>query len=296
MIIDMRCRLNVKEAGEYFSPTTATQRGHAGAAAVQPAPTIDGFFKEIEGAGITTAVSVSGNSPGMRIGHRVIQDRTTPNDLLADVQKKYLGKFIGVAGIDAGNVFHNALGELERCVKVLGLKAVFIEPGRSPGCLLDDRRLYPIYEKCVELNVPLIPQTSAYIGGKNIEYGHPKYIDQIAEDFPDLNIICGHACYPYVREMIIVASRRDNVWASPDGCLFRLGTEDWVKAVNQNEFGFADKFIFGSAYPLRPLKPFVDAFFQLPWKKEVLDKILYKNAIKALKLENDRVIREMYKP
>ena len=65
------------------------------------------------------------------------------------------------------------------------------------------------------------------------------------------------------------------------------GTEEYM--------GMADQFLFGSAYPFYPIKEYVDEFFsKFAWKKEVLDRILYKNALKALKLENDPVFREMY--
>ena len=294
MIIDMRCRLTTKEAGKYFCERMR-MTGRLSEIPALESGKIEDFFKEIEEAGVTTAVSVSGNNPGMRLGSQIFPDRTASSDLLAEVQKKYPGKFIGVAGVDAGNVFHNAVEEIERCVKTLGLKAVYIEPGRSPGCRFNDRRLYPIFQKCVDMNVPIIPQMSGPVGGKYMDDANPKYIDEVAEDFPDLHIICAHGCYPYVREMIVVAGRRENVWTSPDHYILRIGTEDWVRAVNENIYGFANKLIFGSAYPLDPVKSIVDGFLKLPWKKEVLDKILYKNAIKALKLENDPAIKEIYK-
>ena len=65
--------------------------------------------------------------------------RTTSNDLMARLQKEHWGRFVGVAGIDCGNVLHDSLAELDRCAK-LGLRVAFIEPGRSPGCDIDDRR------------------------------------------------------------------------------------------------------------------------------------------------------------
>ncbi len=34
---------------------------------------------------------------------------------------------------------------------------VLIEPGRAPGCNLDDPRLYPLYEFCSRRRVTLIP-------------------------------------------------------------------------------------------------------------------------------------------
>ena len=121
---------------------------------------IEAYFEEIGAAGITTAVSTSGQTPAMTIGGRVMAARTTSNDLMARLQNEHWGRFIGVAGIDCGNVLHNALDEIARSHK-LGLRIVFIEPGRSPGCDIDDRRLYPIYEKCLELDMVLFPQTTS---------------------------------------------------------------------------------------------------------------------------------------
>ena len=299
MIIDMRCRLTTSEGSDYFRIQTKKSGMWERVDAFQEG-TEESFFTEVAQAGVTTAVSVSGNNPGMKLGSKELPDRTTSNDYMADVQRRNWGRFIGVAGIDAGAVFHDPIEEIERCAE-LGLRAIFIEPGRSPGCLLSDPRLYPIYEKCVELDMTVIPQTSGPLGGKNIDYANPKYVEQVAEDFPDLRIICGHGHYPYVREAITMCTRRDNVYLSPDIYLRQLGTEDWLKAINENigayfgGFGLADRFVFGSAYPLFDLTEYIRFFFSLPWKPEVLSRILYKNALRALKLEDDPVFRQMYR-
>lgn len=293
MIIDVRCRITIPEAGSYFSERKR-KRGHLEHFPAFADGTVEGFFREIGEAGVTTAVSVSGNNPGIKIGTKEQAPRTTSNDLMADLQRKHWGRFVGVAGIDAGNVFHNALDEIERCYQ-LGLRVVFIEPGRSPGCGLDDRRLYPIYEKCLERDMTLIPQTSGIWGGKSVDYANPEHLEQVAEDFPQLRILAGHGCYPYVREAIIVAARHENIYLSPDMYLLHMGTEDWVKSVNSNFFGFQDQFVFGSAYPGDiPIKRYAEEFFKLPWKPDVLPKILYKNALRALKLEADPTFKKMY--
>ena len=116
----------------------------------------------------------------------------------------------------------------------------------------------------------------------------------VAEDFPKLRILAGHACYPYVREAIIVAARHPNIWMSPDMYLIQMGSDDWVKSVNGNYFGFQDQFLFGTGFPAIPLKPYIDEFWKLPWKPEVLPKILYKNALRCFKLEDDPVFKSMY--
>ncbi len=284
MIIDCRCRLTVDGAADYFVDRVT----HAGKLAGVPAlseRTYDAFFAELDTAGVTMAVSVSGFNPGARLGRFDLPARTTSNDLLADAQRRYPGRFVGVAGIDPSNQMHDSMTELARCVEDLGLFAVFIEPGRAPGCNLDDPLLYPIYEYCESKRVTLIPQTSGLLGGKLVDYANPKYIERVADDFPDLNIICGHGCYPFVREAIIMASRRNNVWLAPDSYLYHLGFADWMQAINFNALGFADRFVFSSAYPLNALKPQVDRFVGLDWSADAVPKLLYGNAIAALRLD-----------
>lgn len=291
-IIDARCRVTIPEAGDFFTKR-AQERGRLDTIKSFATGTIESFFREINEAGITTAVSVSGLAPGMKIGGRTMNPRTTSNDLMAKLQKEHWGKFIGVAGIDTGNVLHNALDEIDRCA-AMGLRIVFIQPGRSPGCNVDDRRLYPVYEKCRELKLVLEPQTSVPWGGKSIECAHPKRIDRVAEDFPDLTILLGHACYPYIREAMMVAARHENVFLSPDMYLLHMGTDDWVRSLNRNLFGLTNQFLFGTCFPSIPIKPFMDEFWTLPINKEILPKILYKNALRIFRLEDDPTFKKMY--
>jgi len=109
-----------------------------------------------------------------------------------------------------------------------------------------------------------------------------------------LRIIAGHACYPFVREVIIVAARHPNVFLAPDMYLLQMGTEDWVKSLNENYFGLREQFLFGTSYPSIPIKPFMDGFRALSLRPEILPKILYLNALRVFKLEDDPTFRAMY--
>lgn len=293
MIIDMRCRYTGGTSATYFQDRM-THAGKFDRIKAFSESSAKAFFQEVSAAGVTTAVSVSGCNPGARLGRFDLPARTSSNDELAAVQTAHPGQFLAVAGIDVSNQFHDALTEIERCVRELGMRAVTIEPGRAPGCLLNDPLLYPIYDLCQALDVSVIPQTSGGLGGKYVDYANPHYIEEIAEAFPHLRIICGHGCYPYVREAIVIASRRENVWLSPDGYFFHLGHEDWVRAINHNLMGFADRFLFGSAYPLTAIGAFVENFMKLGWKPEVAEKLLYRNALVALNLESDPLFRKLY--
>ena len=77
--------------------------------------------------------------------------------------------------------------------------------------------------------------------------------------------------------------------------LLQMGTEDWIKSLNENYFGLQEQFLFGTSYPSIPIKPFVDEFRALPLKSAVLPKILYQNALRVFKLEDDPTFRTMYR-
>lgn len=286
IIIDVRCRFTGgKSAGYYRDQLRKSGRLHLIESLKEG--TEASFFREIEEAGVTIAVSASGFNPGASLGKYHFPDRTTTNDELADLQARYPTKFIACGGLDVSNTFHNCLEEMLRCHYELGIKVFGIEPGRAPGCYPSDPILDDVYRLLQSLNCTVIIQTSGLKGGPYLNYADPHHIELVAQKFPNLRIICAHGCYPYVREAIVMAMRRDNVWLSPEGYLWHLGHEDWMRAINKDFEGFSNKFLFGSAYPLTSIKAFVDNFKSLPFADNVLPKLLYKNALDALNLNRD---------
>lgn len=294
MIIDVRCRFTGGKSAEYYRKQLE-KSGRLHLIKSLECGTEEAFFQEIEEAGITTAVSASGCNPGANLGKYTFADRTTSNKELAEIQERNPKKFLACGGIDVSNSFHNSIEEIQHCFFDLGIKIFGIEPGRAPGCDPSDSCLDDVYKMLQELNCTVIIQTSGLKGGKFVQYAHPNHIEQVAEKFPYLRIICAHGCYPYVREAIVTAMRRENVWLSPEGYLWHLGHEDWLRAINKNFEGFSDKFLFGTAFPLTPIKPFVENFKKLPFEEEFLPKLLYRNAFDALGLKDNIHFKDFYK-
>lgn len=283
VIIDVRCRLPVSTDGGYFSWRKDGERFSEWSSMTR-----ERFWREMKSAGIGTAVSVTGNNWGLDLGGVKLPPRQTSNDEQAELQRRFPGRFLAVAGIDVSGAIHDPLEEMERCVRELGVRRVGIEPGRAelfaphPA----DQRLYPFYDKAQDLGVTVMLQTSGYYGGTNLDYANPRWVDQVAHDFPDLKLVCGHGCYPFVREMIAVAVRRENVFPSPDLYVFTPSRNEWVYAVNKGLI--TDRFLFGSGFPLcGSLIRSVSRFLLLGWRPAVLDKILYRNAVKALSVEDE---------
>jgi uncharacterized protein len=76
-----------------------------------------------------------------------------------------------------------------------------------------DRRHYPLFAACVDLGVPFFTQVGHTGPLLPSEVGRPiPYIDQVAVDFPELTIVCGHIGYPWTEEMIAVCRKHENVY------------------------------------------------------------------------------------
>jgi predicted TIM-barrel fold metal-dependent hydrolase len=230
------------------------------------------FVERMDEGGIATGVLVSRNTPACRIR----------NDDVAKVAGSAPGRIIGFGAVDPAEGIKAAVDEVERCVKKLGLKGIAMDPGTTKFQMAyDDRRCWPVYAACAGLGVPVVLMTGPF-AGPDISYTHPAGIDRIAKNFPDLNIVAGHACWPYAAEMVGVAFRHPNVFVSPDIYQHQPGNEIFRQAAN----GYmADQYLFGTGYPYRPFGQTLRQFLAQDWREDVLEKVLWGNAARLLKLE-----------
>ena len=285
MIIDFRGRPATPEFSTYFNPSRvewiAKRVGARGVSEAYLNSSLEMFIDEMDEAGINLTVAVGRNSPEVTIGGRTFPAGIIPNDHLVDLQRAYPDRIVGFAGIDVSNTLHDAIEEIDRYVRDGELKGVFVEPQRAMEAHLDDARLNPVYEKCIELDVPVVVMTGPFAGA-NIALTDPAHIDGVASRFPDLKIVAGHGCWPYVAEIVAVAFKHQNVFVSPDLYTFVAGAALYVEAANTF---MADQFLFATAYPLRPLIEIVEDFMALPLSDEARDKALFGNAMRLLKME-----------
>ena len=284
MIIDVRCRPPLPEFREYFDIPRITWHGRrTGAREVSRAfaeGSMELFFEEMKTAGIDMAVVQGRNSPEVFMG-RKFNAAFIRNERIAELQDRYPGRIVGLAGIDPTGTVHDPVAETERCVRSLGLKGIFLEPGRAFGTGPDDARLFPIYEKCLELNVPVNVMSGPY-AGPDIGVSDPLYVDRLATRYPDLKIVLGHGGYPYVQQILGVAFKHPNVYVSPDMYLFAPGGRAYVEAANSI---LREQIVYGSAYPLRPLVQTIEDTRKLPFESGVLADYFAGNAKRLLGMQ-----------
>ncbi len=132
------------------------------------------------------------------------------NDEVAGWVAEHPDRFAGLAAVDLDRPM-DAVRELRRCVNELGFVGLRMLPWLWDAAPTD-RRYYPLYATCVELGVPFCTQVGHTGPLRPSETGRPiPYIDQVALDFPELTIVCGHVGYPWTEEMVAVARKHENV-------------------------------------------------------------------------------------
>lgn len=210
------------------------------------------------------------------------------NDWTASVVKKYPHRFLGFAQVDPKEG-QKAVDEVTRAVKELGLRGLKVHP---PGQAFfpNDPAVYPLWERCQELQIPVLLHTGQTGvgagmrggGGVKLKYGQPiPYIDDMAADFPDLTIIMAHPAVPWQEEQLSVLVHKPNVYMDISGWspkYFRPILVQYMNSLVQ------DKVLFGSDYPALMPERWLRDFETLELKPEVRQKILLDNAKKLLGL------------
>lgn len=229
------------------------------------AQSMEMLLAEMDAAGISTGVAV---------GRTTATLGSIANADVAAIAAQYPGRFIGVGSADTSDRTV-AFRMIDECLE-LGLRAVNLEPGVSAVPMRsDDRRLYPIYAKCEDAGLPVIVMAGGG-AGPDLSFTDPVALDRVLADFPRLRLVCSHGGWPWVQEILGVAFRRSNLWLCPDMYLGSLpGTAEYLRAAD----GFlSERFLFGTAYPFCPLKPYVDWFLSQGLSSSSLDRVLSRNA------------------
>jgi predicted TIM-barrel fold metal-dependent hydrolase len=218
--------------------------------------------------------------------HASVGETWVSNECIAGLATRHPARFLPFAGADvlAGM---EAVRALEYWIRERGFRGLSLRPFMI-GVPADDRRYYPLYAKCVELNVPLSIHTSAnWTTMRDSDLGHPRHLDVVAADFPELTIIVSHGGYPWVLEAVLLAWKHPRVFlelAAHRPRYFATPGTGWEPLMRFGQTTIADKVLFGSGWFLlgRPPATVVDEFRALPVKPVVMEQWLSGNAERLL--------------
>ncbi len=180
-----------------------------------PHPLAEELIKYMDEAGVDVCfcvregmMDISGHTVAMSTNQFMI-DQIAPY-----TDRMYLECMVGPI-IRRG--MEHALWELEYLVKEQNAKLCKVYQPEDDGPL-DDRRMWPFYEKACELDIALTVHTGmSYVVPQPSAHTHPGTLDRVLLDFPELKVIAYHMAWPHTEELIGLAGKHQNLYLSMSG-------------------------------------------------------------------------------
>jgi predicted TIM-barrel fold metal-dependent hydrolase len=179
--------------------------------------------------------------------------------------------------------------ELERCIQSSKGFVGYCVSASGMGFPADDPHYGPYYEVLRAHARPaliLVGHTGSGAGlpgggGIRLELCHPRYIDSVAVDWPDLTIISGRPAWPWQDEMISIMLHKPNVFAELHGWSPKYLTDPLKREIRSR---LRRKVMFGGDYPLFRYERLVDDWKALGYADDVLGDVFSGNAARLLGL------------
>jgi predicted TIM-barrel fold metal-dependent hydrolase len=153
----------------------------------------------------------------------------------------------------------------------------------------NDRAWYPLYKVIAEAGlIALFHSGTTGIGagmpgggGVRLKYSNPMCVDDVAADFPELDIILAHPSFPWQDEALAIAVHKPNVYIDLSGWSPKYFPENLIRYTNTQ---LRHKMLFGSDYPLITPDRWLSDFEKLEIRDEVRPLVLKENAARLFKL------------
>ena len=204
-----------------------------------------------------------------------------------DVSRKalqtYPDRFVAQGGVDP-NKGKEGIRSMVRQYEDFGVRSFgAFNSGFDPQVGIDDELMYPIYDKCVELDVPIF--SCAGVPGPRLPMWpqHVERIDKVMYDFPELVFVTRHGCEPWVDLAVKLMLKWPNLYYSTAAFAPKYYPKEIIDYVNTRG---ADKVIYAGYFPIGlSLERIMKDMQNVAFKDEVWPKFLRENACKVLKIE-----------
>jgi predicted TIM-barrel fold metal-dependent hydrolase len=166
-----------------------------------------------------------------------------------------------------------------------GVKAVSSFPaGCNPQVPVSDRRYYPVYQTCIDLDVPII--INAGIAGPRMPSAcqDVMHFDQVCYDFPELRVVMRHGAEPWEALAVKLMLKWPGLYYMTSAFAPKYYPRAIVDYANTRG---ADKIMYAGYYPMGlSLERIFAELPKVPFKDGVWPRFLRDNAMRVFKLDD----------
>ncbi len=195
-------------------------------------------------------------------------------------------RFFGFASVDPADP--NAAEKLENAFAQLGLRGLFLHPGRQHFYPMDPQ-LERLYQICEKYNRPVLFHAGlSWEPDTLTKYSHPLCFEELVMKHPKLRICLGQFAWPWVRETAMLMVKFPNVYADTGALYFDCAREFYMQTFTKDipitwiDRSLRHQVMFGSANPRFEQIRMAQALEQLGLRDSTLEQIRSTNALEFL--------------
>ena len=198
---------------------------------------------------------------------------------VANICKQFPGRIFATCNIDP-NYLMDAVRMVEMAVKEYDLRAVRMMGGLT-HLAPTDPLCYPIYTKCIELDIPIVINVGVP-GGGYAKYQHTIDLDDICVTYPELMVVATHVGHPWHLETVALLQKHANFRLMTSGFVPKYIPEEIIYTMNTRA---QHKVMFSADYAVNDFQRCVDEALKLPLREGVLRRYMRDNALETFRME-----------
>ena len=152
-----------------------------------------------------------------------------------------------------------------------------------PPVPIDDKRFYPIYAKCCELDIPINMLVGVPGPRVPFECQYPGRLDEVAWFFPELKIVMRHGGEPWTDLCVKLLLKWPNLYYSTSAFAPKHYPRNVLEFANKRG---PDKLLFAGYYPGLSYERIFRELDDLPLREATWAPFLRDNAIRVYQLED----------
>ncbi len=174
--------------------------------------------------------------------------------------------------------------DLVKAYETLGIKAATAFPaGMTPQVPINDKRFYPIYAKCIELDIPICITTG--VPGPRVPMLCQKteLLDEVCWFFPELKVVMRHGAEPWDELAVKLMLKWPNLYYSTSAFAPKYYPQPIIDYANSRG---SEKVMYAGYFPMGlSLERIFSELPHIGLKDDVWPKFLRENAVRVFGLE-----------